>query len=459
MLKLVVPVMLLLAGGVALAVSPWDHPRSAWLARAATAVGLDGERPPAGPVYRTVTVARGDLVSSVSATGALAPVSTVQVGSEVSGQVKEIYADFNSEVDRDQAIALIDPVTFELAVEQAAAELEVAVSMVEMQRAAVERMQAEVENVASTLESSEAQSARARVLAAEADREVARKRALVERGSAPAAELERAQSALAAEEAQAAAVEAQERGQQATVRSVAAQLRSAEAQLVNAEAVVRQRRAALRHAEIQLERTVIRAPVQGVVIQRRVDEGQTVAAALEAPTLFTIAQDLRDMQVNASIDESEIGRILPGQRVEFTVDAYPSRRFAGTVAQIRKSPQTTQNVVTYTVVVEAPNPDLSLLPGMTASARFVVDERREVLTVPNAALRFSPPEAALAAGWRRVWVAGPHGLEAIAVEVGLSDGTHSEVTGEGLEAGLVVVTGVEPPPPVRTAGQRLLGGF
>ena len=118
-----------------------------------------------------------------------------------------------------------------------------------------------------------------------------------------------------------------------------------------------------------------------------------------------------------------------------------------------------QNVVTYTVVVDAPNADLSLLPGMTASARFIVDERREVLKVPNAALRFSPPDAAQTAGWRQVWIDGPHGLEAIAVEVGLSDGTHSEVTGEGLEAGLVVVTGVEPPPPVRTAGQRLLGGF
>jgi HlyD family secretion protein len=452
-------IFILIAGGVALAVSPWDHPGAAWLARAATAVGLDGERPAAGPAYRAVLVERGDLVHSVVATGALTPVSTVQVGSEVSGQIKEIHADFNTEVALGEVIALIDPVTFALAVEQAAAEVDVAESAVLMQRAVLERFEAEVDNARAALETSEALSARARALAGEAVREVARKRALVERGSAPAAELERAQSLMQAEAAQQAAVEAQERGQLATVRSVEAQWRTAEAQLVNAEAVVRQRRAALRHAEIQLERTVIRAPVQGVVIQRRVEEGQTVAAALEAPTLFTIAQDLRDMQVNASIDESEIGRIRPGQRVEFTVDAYPDRRYAGTVAQIRKSPQTVQNVVTYTVVVDAPNADLSLLPGMTASASFVTAERRDVLKVANAALRFSPPEAALAAGWRRLWVEGAGGLEPVAVEVGLNDGTHSEVSGEGLEAGLRVVTGIEPPPPVRTAGQRLLGGF
>jgi HlyD family secretion protein len=175
---------------------------------------------------------------------------------------------------------------------------------------------------------------------------------------------------------------------------VQAQIRVNEAQVSSALASVKQRESLLRQAQVDLERTIIRAPVDGTVILRNVDAGQTVAASLQAPVLFTIARDLRDMQVEAAIDEADVGRLRAGQPASFTVDAFPRRSFAGEIVQIRKSPVTVQNVVSYTVVISARNPDLSLLPGMTANVRIVVDHRDSVLKVPNAALRFRPAGAA-----------------------------------------------------------------
>ncbi len=316
------------------------------------------------PAWRTAKVARGPITATVSATGTLNARVTVPVGSQVSGQIRELHADFNAEVRKGQLIARIDPETFEYRVRQAQADLEAA-------RAQVLTAQANVNAAAAAV-------SRITVNLAEATRDVDRKRQLVERGFIAGADLDRARAVMDA------ATEEQ--------RSARAQVEVTQAQTRSAQAVVAQREAQLASARVDLERTAIRAPVDGIVIKRSIDAGQTVAASLQAPELFVIARDLRDMQVDTSIDEAEIGRIRLGQRANFTVDSYPGRSFSGTVAQVRKAAQTVQNVVTYTVVVTTANPDLALIPGMTANVRIVVDTRDDVLKVPNAALRFRPPD-------------------------------------------------------------------
>jgi HlyD family secretion protein len=318
----------------------------------------------AAPQWRTAKISRGPITATVSATGTLNARVTVPVGSQVSGQIRELHADFNAEVRKGQLIARIDPETFEYRVRQAQADLEAARAQVLTAQANVSAAAAAVSRIAVTL--------------AEATRDVERKRQLVERGFIAGAELDKARAVMDA------ATEEQ--------RSARAQVDVTQAQTRSAQAVVAQREAQLASAKVDLERTAIRAPVDGVVIKRSIDAGQTVAASLQAPELFVIARDLHDMQVDTSIDEAEIGRIRLGQRANFTVDSYPGRSFSGTVAQVRKAAQTVQNVVTYTVVVSTANPDLALIPGMTANVRIVADTRDDVLKVPNAALRFRPPD-------------------------------------------------------------------
>jgi len=314
--------------------------------------------------YRTAQVVRGPITASVSASGTLNPVTSVQVGSQVSGQIREVLVDYNAEVRQGQLIARIDPETFEYRVRQSQADLEAARAQVLTAQANVGAARAAV--------------SRALVNRAEAQRDLERKQQLVERSFISPAELDRARATFDA------ATE--------DVRAAHAQLEVTQAQARTAEASVRQREAQLAQARVDLERTAIRAPVDGIVIKRSVDAGQTVAASLQAPELFVIARSLRDMQVDTSVDEAEIGRIRPGQRATFTVDSFPGRGFAGEVLQVRKAAQTVQNVVTYTVVVSAQNPDLMLIPGMTANVRIVTDTRESVLRVPNAALRFRPPD-------------------------------------------------------------------
>ncbi len=318
------------------------------------------------PRLRIGKVERGPLQAVVVASGTLNAVTNVQVGSQISGQVKEIFADFNTPVKKDQVIARIDPATFELRVSQARADLDAASSAVMVARSALAAQQAEM--------------GRIKVQLADAERDLERKKMLVERKFISPAELDKAKTLFDATREQ--------------LNSVAAQIRVNESQVESALAAVKQREALLKQAQVDLERTVIRAPVDGTVILRNVDAGQTVAASLQAPVLFTIAQDLRDMQVEAAIDEADVGRLSLGQAATFTVDAFPRRSFRGEIRQIRKAPQTVQNVVSYTVVISAANPDLSLLPGMTANVRVVVDSRTDVLKVANAALRFRPPGAA-----------------------------------------------------------------
>jgi HlyD family secretion protein len=287
------------------------------------------------PTYRFAKVERGPLTATVAASGTLNPVISVQVGTQVSGQIKELFVDFNSPVKAGQLIARIDPETFQYRVRQSEADLEAARSAL----------------------------GRARVSQLNAQRELDRTRELVSKNFVSPAELDTKQAAFDL----------------------------AGADVKNGAAVVAQREASLASARVDLGRTEIRAPVDGVVIKRSVDVGQTVAASLQAPELFIIARDLRDMQVETSIDEADVGRIRVGQRATFTVDAFPGRTFAGEVRQVRKSAQTVQNVVTYTVLVSAANPDGQLMPGMTANVRIVTDTRESALKIANAALRFRPP--------------------------------------------------------------------
>ena len=305
------------------------------------------------------------MAAAVVASGTLNAVTTVQVGSQISGQVKDIYADFNTSVKKDQVIARIDPATFELRVNQARADLDAAQSAVAVARAGQAAQQAEL--------------GRINVMLHDARRDFERKRMLVDKNFISGAELDKARTVLDTTREQQKAIEAQQEVSRAQVRS--------------ALAAVKQRESLLRQAQVDLERTVIRAPVDGTVILRNVDAGQTVAASLQAPVLFTIARDLRDMQVEAAIDEADVGRLRVGLAATFAVDAFPRRSFAGEIVQIRKSPQNVQNVVSYTVVISAANPDMALLPGMTANVRVVVDSRASALKLPNAALRFRPPGA------------------------------------------------------------------
>ena len=286
------------------------------------------------PEISTVTVTEGDIVDTVGATGALEAVTTVQVGSQVSGIIQALYVDYNSIVRQGDVLMRLDPSLFQTQVEQA--------------RANLLRAEADAE--------------RLRVSVDDARIQLTRSEDLVRRELIPDTEFEAAQ----------------------------VNLRSSEAQLKSAEAQVIQAQASLNQNEVNLEHTVIHAPIDGIVISRLVDVGQTVAASLQAPELFVIAADLTKMRVIANIDESDVGRIRPNQRVAFTVDAYPAEEFEGSVTQIRLEPVIQQNVVTYATVIDAPNPDLKLKPGMTATISLEIARRENVVRIPSAALRFRP---------------------------------------------------------------------
>jgi HlyD family secretion protein len=343
------------------------------------------------PRFRTAKVERGPLTATVSATGTLNAVVTVQVGSQVSGQIKELFADFNSQVKRNQLVARIDPEKFEAAVSQAKAQVEAAKANVLNQRALVEKTRADLANSQAALAVAKAQTAKAQVAVIDSRRTLTRNQDLRRKGFIAQADEDTAQAAYDSAVAQAESAKAQEQAQASQIRSAEAQLRVAEAQLQAAIASVSQQEAGLRQAQVDLNHTEIKAPVDGVVVSRTVDVGQTVAASLQAPTLFTIAQDLTQMQVETNVDEADVGRIREGLRATFTVDSFASQTFTGEVMQVRKAPQIVQNVVTYNVVISARNPDLKLLPGMTANVRLVVAQKDNVLKVPNSALRFRLP--------------------------------------------------------------------
>lgn len=360
---------------------------------AVAAVGLTGESENR-EAFRTAKVERGNVLKSVSASGELGAVITVKVGSEISGQVSALMADFNSEVKAGQVIARIDPESFEARVSQAEAELAVGEATVSIKSAAVGQARANFANARAQLKVEGADLNRAKVTSADLELDFNRKRRLRERGVVAVSAVDKARAAWEASLQQVVAAEARLIAQKSTILARQAQLRISEAEVVHAGAQVEQKAAALKVAKVSLNNTFIRSPVDGVVIGRDVDVGQTVAASLQAPILFTIAQDLRKMQVKTNIDEADIGQIRTGQIAAFTVDSFPGQEFRGSVTQIRKQPQNVQNVVTYTVVIAADNADLRLLPGMTANVEVKVSDRPGVLRIPNTALRFNPPGVA-----------------------------------------------------------------
>jgi HlyD family secretion protein len=350
----------------------------------------------AEPIVTAEAVTRGSIVTTVSATGTLEAVTTVQVGSQVSGAVQALYADFNSIVKKGQVLARLEPSLYNSAIEQADANLV--------------RAQADYERV--------------RVSLADADAKLARARALAARQLIPANDVDTAEVARA----------------------------TAEAQLRSSAAGVTQARASLEQARVNLAKTVIMSPIDGVVISRNVDVGQTVAASLSAPTLYLIAADLSQMQLSASIDESDLGQIAEGQPVRFTVDAYPTDTFAGVVKQVRLNPVVTSNVVTYAAIINASNPQLKLKPGMTASLTIEVARRDDVLRAPAAALRFKPTADSLdargtaAPGGRgpTVWQQTGEDVAPVRVTTGISDGLWTELIEAPFEEGTPLVTHAVP---------------
>lgn len=381
--------------------------------------------------FETASVNRGRIISRVTATGTLSALVTVQVGSQVSGRIADLYVDFNAEVKKGQVIAKIDPQLFEAALEQAKANATAA----------------------------QGELTRAKVQAADAERQAERTRQLAAEKLVAQAELD---TALANANAARAGVEV-------------------------AEGRLSQARASLNQAKVNLEFTNILSPINGTVISRSVDKGQTVAASLQAPTLFVIAEDLSKMQVDTSVAEADVGKLQPGMQASFLVDAFPNERFTGTVRQIRNSPQTVQNVVTYDAVIDVANPELKLRPGMTANVTFITAELDDVLRVPNAALRFRAPAELVAkaressqggrdggssGSWTRREVGGSGGAPAmggsgsaggarpespdrrmvwamrgeppapapVRIRVGLTDGSFTEVKEGELRPGDVVIT-------------------
>jgi len=336
------------------------------------------------PSYRTDPVTRGDIQQSVTATGAVNAVTTVLVGTQVSGTIKTLYVDFNSRVKKGQIIAQIDPSTFESQVQQAQANLLSA-------QANLEKAEATLVNDKRTYE---------------------RNKELLSKKLIAQSDLDTAETAY----------------------------QNDKAQVNSAKALIEQAKASLDYARQNLAYTRIVSPVDGVVISRNVDVGQTVAASFQTPTLFTIAQDLTKMQIDTNVAESDIGVVKLGQDVEFTVDAYTDTTFKGKVWQVRQAPIIVQNVVTYDVVIQVNNRDLKLMPGMTANVSIVIQTRHDVLRITNAALRFRMSEKSAGAGSGEkkgpaIWLLENGKPKRVPLTLGISDGNYTEIVSGDLKEG------------------------
>ncbi|MBI4654452.1 MAG: efflux RND transporter periplasmic adaptor subunit [Nitrospirae bacterium] len=338
--------------------------------------------------FKTEKIIRGDILETVTAAGAVNPVTAVLVGTQVSGTIKHIYADFNSPVQKGQLIVQIDPATFEAQVEQAKANLTAAKANVEKAEAGL----------------------------LDAKRTMDRYKELFLINLIARKELDTSET---------------------NYDSAGAQVSAAKAQFEQAEAQ-------MKYAEINLRYTRILSPVDGIVISRNVDIGQTVAASFQTPTLFTIAQDLTKMQINNNVVEADIGKVAVGQPVEFTVDAYPDIIFKGSVSQVRNAPITVQNVVTYDVVVKVDNSELKLKPGMTANISIIVSAKKDVLKIPNATLRFKLSEGRKDMTGEKVkgsgvWIIEDKKPKRIKVTTGISDGNYTELIAGDIKEGQEVI--------------------
>jgi HlyD family secretion protein len=469
------------------------------------------------PQYMTARVDRGNLRNTVTATGTLQAVTTVQVGSQASGTISALFADFNSVVKKGQVVAQLDPAVAKAQVDQARANsaqarasLIQARAAVANSRAGVSDAQARGQAAGSTVQNNQAgvSAAEANVAVTKAQQDDAmsflrQQQSLVKSGVIAQRELDIAQTAYKTAEARynqavaqlnQAKLTAQSSSSagiaqsQAQVQQSQAGVQQSQAGVQQAAAQVQQADAALRLAEVNLAHTTIASPIDGIVVSRAVDVGQTVAASLSAPTLFTIANDLTRMQVIANIDQADIGLVEQAKSVKFSVDAFPGKDFDGKIEQMRLNPTNVQNVVTYNVVIDVNNPEQKLKPGMTANLTITIDERNNVLKVPNAALRFSPqdgtaqrgssgnsngggqgrrrqtdnanaadpsaspqsnegrfapPSAPVLAGQTRVvWVMGADGKpQSRRIKIGLTDGAATEVVEGNLQEGEMVIIG------------------
>jgi HlyD family secretion protein len=392
----------------------------------------------------------------VRATGTVEAQVTVYVSSQLSGQVAEVLVNFNDVVKDGQPLARLDQETFASRVTEAEAAFKVAIAAAHVQEAGVERAKLAITNARTDQNLSEAEAAAAKAKQDEAEREVERKSRLASTGSVSDRDFSQARTARDVGAAELRASSERIKMKAEAVQMAEADLNIAKANLENAEAVVEQKQAALAQAEQDLKRTVLRSPIDGVIIDRDVDPGETIAVSLEAKTLFVIANSLDSMEVHGNIDEADVGRLKAGQTVRFTVDAYPSQVFTGSILQIRKAPEVVQNVVTYTAVVSAPNPDHLLIPGLTAELAIVVSETEDTLKIPNQALRFRPsvedaavdpqvddsPESAQDA-LATVWVVGTDGRPVpISVQIGQSDDNSTQLLEGPLTEGQQLIVGV-----------------
>jgi len=355
-------------------------------------------------VFRYATLAYGNIVQNVTAAGTLEAVDTVEISSQLSGQISQVMGNYNSLVRTDQPLAALDNASHQVLVEEAKAALAVAQAQHEEAVAAIDGIQARHD---------------------EAVKDFQVKTKLAGSGGMSPREAERSH---------------------ANAQALAAELSSARARAQMRASGIIAARAALERAQIDLKRTIIRSPIDGVVIRRSVEVGQTVAASLQAPTLFTIARDLSDMRVNASVSEADIGAVRVGQRTAFGVDSYPGRMFDGRVIEIRKAPRMVQNVVTYAVMISAPNPEGLLLPGMTADVRIIVQERPDVLIVPNAALRFRPAQSGTktnaSPGHAAIWLLASSGdVTETLVSLGATSDSMTEIASPDVQAGARVAVG------------------
>lgn len=388
-------------------------------------LGQDG---PAGqPRLRLAEVDRGPITAVVAATGTVNPVTLVQVGSQLSGQIRELLADFNTQVRAEQPIARLDTATIEARRAAAEADVHAAAAQIAVTRAQAERAMADQAQAAAQIEA-----ARAALTGAEAtlrDAEIEAQRTAELRARGVGTERDALRAGFTADRLRASVAQARAdiAASEAAAISAAAAARTAQAQVEAAIAAREQRAAQLRQVEVDLGNATIRSPIDGVVVSRNIDIGQTVAASFQSPILFQIAASLDEMEVHATVDEADIGRVRPGQNVTFTVASFPNETLQGRVKEIRLAATTVQNVVTYTVVVTTPNASGRLLPGMTATLRIVTDTRPDAVRVPNAALRWRPAGGAGAGAAPAPAGGGQQMDQALAQLTDLTDAQRTEI--------------------------------
>ncbi len=397
----------------------------------------------------TQKVSRGNIKTTISASGSLAALTTVEVGSQVSGNILKLFADFNDVVKAGQLVAQLEPSTYEAQVQQAKANLENAIATEKNNVAQVKNLEASLLNAKAEISISRANINKAKVTQDESERNYKRVEELFKRKLVSTADRDTAKAGFDSAKASYEVSLAQLESSKAREMATKAQIDAAKAQIEGAQARVRQMEAQMHVSEINLDRTKISSPIDGVVISREVDEGQTVAASLQAPKLFVIAQDLRKMQIDTAVDEADIGLVHDGQAVTFTVDAYKDKVFKGKIHQVRLMPIETSNVVTYSVMVNVENDELLLKPGMTANVEIIVGNRKDVLRIPSKALYFKAPEnlKAQKAETRNatdtlpIWILQNGKPLMKSVKIGISNDRFIEVVSGDLEAGQEIIVG------------------